>query len=98
MADILKYDTQTMRDQAEKLDASARHIRTAVKSMRENVDTLKGEWVGDGATALLDKLDTRWQSSILSYASMLHNLAAQLRYAANIYDCLESEFAQIQAP
>ena len=98
MSDILKYDTESMRSQAEKLNASADEIRKAVKSMRENVATLKGEWVGDGATVLLDKLDTNWQQSILVYASLLHELAAQLSRAAETYDGLESDFSRIQAP
>lgn len=98
MADMLKYDTEALRDQADKLDRSAADICDAVRSMSENIGTLKGEWVGDGATALFNKLDTSWQESILSYVSLLQELASQLRCAANTYDGLESEFAQIQAP
>ena len=98
MSDILKYDTEAMRSQAEKLDQSATDIRVAVRSMSENIGTLKSEWVGNGATAFFNKLDTSWQESILAYASLLQELASQLRRAAHTYDGLESEFAQIQAP
>lgn len=98
MSDILKYDTEMMRGQAKKLNDSAKEIRKAVNSMLENVATLKGEWVGDGATALFGKLDTNWQDPINKYAEMLRELSDALSDAAGRYDALQSDYAQIQAP
>lgn len=98
MANILRYDTEAMRSQAGKLREASEAIETAVGDMLKYVETLRSEWVGDGATALLDKLGTGWQTPILSYAGMLGELATRLETAADAYDGLGSEYARIQAP
>lgn len=98
MANTLKYNTGVLLAESKELRQAADDIESAVASMLKYVNELKGEWVGDGATALFDKLDTNWQDPINKYAEMLRELSDALSDAAGRYDALQSEYAQIQAP
>lgn len=98
MSEKLKYDTEVLLAESEALGRAADDIESAVASMLKHVSELKGEWVGDGATALFDKLDTNWQDPINKYAEMLRELSDALSDAAGRYDALQSDYAQIQAP
>lgn len=96
MAD-LKYDTETMKNTANKYRDIANTMTDLQKILKNQIADLKNiYWKSDAGTAFQEMYENGWADNVDKYVAILNEMAKQLDAAYIKYDLVTAKLKEIE--
>lgn len=95
MSDRIDFNTDRLHEEANTIASLSQDLKDAQTALRNTIEQLRKDWKTAAGNEFFRKFDEDWVSKLDANIELLEQLVTALRYAADQYEPIATEYSNI---